>query len=48
MDESTIEITVDKYNELIRDQKMLYALYAMGVENWDGHDEALESMNYED
>lgn len=32
------------YDELIKDQELLRALQAHGVDNWEGHDDAIESL----
>ena len=33
-----------EYNRLLEDQKMLRALEAAGVDNWEGYDEALRDV----
>lgn len=46
-----VEITVEEYEALLEDSKMLYALEAAGVDNWDGYSEAqeiLEQMEQEE
>ena len=45
--EDTIIISVERYNELIRSEKILNALYAGGVDNWEWYEEALENMDDE-
>ena len=45
--EDTITISVERYNELIRSEKILNALYAGGVDNWVWYEEALENMDDE-
>jgi hypothetical protein len=45
--EDTITISVERYNELIRSEKILNALYAGGVDNWEWYEEALENMDDE-
>lgn len=49
MTEPEPEITLSKhdYDELIRDQKILHALYAGGVDNWEWYGDALESLEEE-
>ena len=42
MSERKIEITEEEYNELINNQKFLYALQAAGVDNWEGYEGAEE------
>jgi hypothetical protein len=38
-------VPMDKYNELVNDQKWLQALEAAGVDNWEGFDYARELYN---
>ena len=45
--EDTITISVERYNELIRSENILNALYAGGVDNWEWYEEALENMDDE-
>ncbi len=42
-----VSIPKAKYDQLVRDQKWLYALEAGGVNNWEGYDLA-RSIAYED
>lgn len=42
-----VTITRKEYDELCKDQAVLNALYATGVDNWTGYDYALERL-YED
>jgi hypothetical protein len=37
-----MEITNERYNDLIEEEMLLDALYAAGVDNWDGWDIAME------
>lgn len=37
-----ITISVKKYNQLIHDQKWLICLDHAGVDNWEGHDHAVD------
>jgi hypothetical protein len=39
-----IEIDKDEYDQLVSDQKFLEALIALGVDNWEGYEQAQESM----
>ena len=43
----TIEIPIKEYEELIRDQIILCALEAEGVDNWEGWDIAMEELEKE-
>jgi len=40
----TVTIARDLYDELLHDQRLLRALEAAGVDNWDGWDIALETL----
>lgn len=40
----TIVLSVKEYNRLLEDSKLLQALEAAGVDNWDGYEDALEYM----
>ena len=44
-DDKTVTITLDFYGELFDDQQLLEALKAQGVDNWDGWDFAVQSLN---
>jgi hypothetical protein len=44
MEEPTITITVKEYDELCEAYDKLLALENAGVDNWDGYDLAMESM----
>lgn len=44
----TVTISKEEYEELLEDQKMLIALQGAGVDNWEGYDFAMESLNEED
>ena len=46
--EPTVTIGETRYKELIRDEAILAALDAAGVDNWDGYDEALASAFFGD
>jgi ribosomal protein S2 len=38
----TVSMSVKEYQDLKRDQKMLEALEAAGVDNWEGYPDAME------
>lgn len=40
--EETIKISVKEYEELREDQKLIRALEAAGVDNWEGYDYAMD------
>jgi len=40
-----ISISQEKYDQLIEDQKLLQALQAAGVDNWEGYEMARESLD---
>lgn len=42
--EQTINIPKSEYDELLRKADLLDALYAAGVDNWDGYSEAMEMI----
>ncbi|GHX89588.1 Phage-related protein [Vibrio cholerae] len=42
--EQTITIAKSEYDELLRKADLLDALYAAGVDNWDGYSEAMEMI----
>lgn len=48
MEKQTIEIPLSVYEELVDDQKLLDALRAAGVDNWQGWDDAIEIYNAEE
>lgn len=43
-DINTINISLREYKSLLDDSEMLRALYAAGVQNWDGYKLALKEM----
>jgi hypothetical protein len=43
-----ITIPRDEYDELCHDQRILQALYAGGVDNWEWYDESLEEFRESD
>lgn len=42
--EQTISITVEEYDQLLRDSTLLMYLKAHGVDNWCGWDDAYEDF----
>lgn len=45
MEKPTVEITKERYDELIKCEGILNALYAAGVDNWEGYDFAMEALD---
>ncbi len=45
--EKNIEITEKEYEDLLKDQAILRALYGAGVDNWEGYEDALGDLNLE-
>ena len=45
--EKMVTISVEEYEKLKEDQKLLEALKWVGVDNWDGWDYAMEILNGE-
>lgn len=43
-----VEIYVKRFNELLEKEAILEALYANGVDNWEGYDDAMESLEEEE
>jgi len=43
-DKDSMLISLKEYKALLDDSEMLRALYAAGVQNWQGYDFALEQM----
>ena len=43
-----ITLSVKRYNELIHAEKILAALRAAGVDNWEWYDEALSELSEEE
>lgn len=41
-DDKKISISEDEYDALLRDSILLNCLQMMGVDNWDGYDDAIE------
>lgn len=44
MEEETITISLKRYEELLVTEKFLRALEGAGVDNWEGYDFAIDSM----
>jgi len=40
----TVTITQKEYDSLLEDSKILQALYAGGVDNWQWYDESLKDL----
>ena len=40
-----ISISEEEYDSLLKDSILLNCLQMMGVDNWDGYDEAIEQYN---
>ncbi len=40
-----ISISQEEYDQLIKDQELLQALQAVGVDSWEGYDIARESLD---
>lgn len=44
-DVCNVVITKERYDELVENEKFLYALQGAGVDNWDGYEYAQEAMD---
>ena len=44
MNMNEVVLTKEEYDELIEDRDFLNALRAAGVDNWEGYDFALDSL----
>ncbi len=44
MEKETITITLEEYQKLVADGMKLDALEAAGVDNWDGHEHAMDIL----
>lgn len=44
-DDKKISISEEEYEALLNDSILLNCLQMMGVDNWDGYDEAIEQYN---
>lgn len=45
--EGMVTITQAEYDQLLADSEKLNALEQMGVDNWDGYDQAMDLLNGE-
>lgn len=45
MTEEMVSIPKRKYEYLLKQEQILNALQAAGVDNWEGYEEAVESVN---
>lgn len=43
---STVCIPITEYQELCKDSKTLNVLHQMGVDNWEGYDDAIGQIDY--
>jgi hypothetical protein len=43
--EETVELSLDRYNELIDTEYLANSLFIAGVDNWEGYDEAIRVYN---
>lgn len=43
-----VSIPLEEYAELLKDGELLHALFAAGVDGWDGYEIALESLDDRD
>jgi len=41
---TTVTITVDEYERLLEDSRILLALQGAGVDNWEGYDYAMAEL----
>ena len=44
-DDKKISISEEEYDSLLKDSILLNCLRMMGVDNWNGYDEAIEQYN---
>lgn len=47
MPDEMVTITKIEYDELLEDSKILSALQGAGVDNWQGYDDAMQSLSEE-
>ncbi len=47
IEESRVTISLDRFKKLVEDQKLLNALLAAGVDNWEGWDSVVRDDNEE-
>lgn len=43
-EQTTIEVDINVYDDLLESERILEALQAAGVDNWEGYDCALELL----
>lgn len=43
--DKVVELTQAEYQELLHAREVLQALYAAGVDNWEGYADAMEMLN---
>lgn len=48
MKTETVTITVEEYEELLEDRDFLLCLYASGLDNWEGMEEAIKMFGMDD
>ena len=48
MSEQFVTITKKEYEKLKEDRRLLEALVAAGIDNWDGYDEAIAILDSEE
>ena len=46
MNSDKIVISIDRYNELVKAETILDALYDYGVQDWEGYDIAMEYVEF--
>lgn len=46
-DRTVVAIPIEEYQRLVKDSKILAALYAEGVDNWDWYDDFLKKFEEE-
>jgi hypothetical protein len=46
-EEQTVTISKKEYRQLIKDSAILNALYAAGVDSWEGYEHAAETLQKE-
>lgn len=40
----TVELSIEEYEELLEAEALLMALFAAGVDSWEGYEQALEDF----
>ena len=46
-DKNTVTISIEEYESLLEDRRILRALKAAGVDNWEGYEHAFEDEDEE-